>query len=86
MVNLLSNSPVIKTYSGSLAIQEVVGMLFKDIKAILGTVTTSYVADTFLQAKKHKGVVLTDTGLILKVIVEFTDSSWVCEVSESKTN
>ncbi len=86
MVNLLSNSPVIKTYSGSLGMQEVVGMLFKDIKVILGTVTTSYVADMFLQAKKHKGVVLTDTGLILKVLVEFANNSWVCEVSESKTH
>ncbi|MGN4724124.1 hypothetical protein ACTFR8_24115 [Bacillus cereus group sp. MYBK15-3] len=58
-------------------------MLFKDIKDTLGSVVTSYVADTFLQAKKHKGVVLTDTGMILKVIVEFTDSSWVCEVRDA---
>lgn len=60
MVNLLSNTPVIKTYSGSLDIHEVVGILFKDIKVAVGSVTISYVEDTFLLAKKHKGIVLTD--------------------------
>lgn len=82
MVNLLSNSPVIKTYSGSLDIQEVMDILFKDIKDTLGSVTTSYVADTFLSAKRHKGIVLTDIGMTLKVIVEFADNHWVCEVRD----
>ncbi|MFV1457479.1 hypothetical protein [Bacillus mycoides] len=76
----MKNKPEVKTYSGSLGIYEVIALLFKDIAVSLGTVTTSYIEDTFPRLKKHKGLVLSNTGMLLNVVVEFKDGNWVCEV------
>lgn len=76
----LQNKPVVKTYSGSLGIHEVIDIFFKDIADSLGTVTTSYIEDTFPRLKIHKGLVLSDNGMILVVTVNFIGSSRVCEV------